>query len=327
MAAAAAACAMSYATTWFSSIPPSSATAARPVDDPVGQLDGVSGAGEVGCRGVVTGATLMAHLKGPCPARWGFGAAADDGDQRREDDGVVTRVDPGQRGQVGGHRDRVRPRPAPPPRRRRPRARRRARAPAGARRRRGGGRRASTGGLPPIRPADVIGSCATTQPPGRTAVAICARPRPDRARAAGGSGRTPGRPVRGGEVLAGLGEREHLTVGRRGPGGLVPGERIAVHRVDPPVPPDDLGQGDGDVATAGAHVDTSPSRPEPEAIQRRGQGAAVDVVAEPIIHSPGLRGAAPPWPGTLRVRLGTGAADGIGRRPIASTRERDHDAV
>ena len=68
-----------------------------------------------------------------------------------------------------------------------------------------------------------------------------------------------------GEVLAGLGEGDHL--GRAAAGGgrghLVAGARVAVDGVDPPVAADDLGQGHRHVAAAGADVDAAPALPRP----------------------------------------------------------------
>ena len=64
------------------------------------------------------------------------------------------------------------------------------------------------------------------------------------------------------------------------PGDLVAGQRIAVDRVDPAGVADDLGEGDGDVAAAGADVDAAPAGTEAEAFERGGQRAAVDVVAQ-----------------------------------------------
>ena len=85
-----------------------------------------------------------------------------------------------------------------------------------------------------------------------------------------------------GEVLAGLGERDDLCVRRRGPCDLVAGEWVAVDRVDATVTADHLGQRHRDVAATRADVDAAPTGAEPQALQRRGQRAAVDVVAQPL---------------------------------------------
>ncbi len=141
-------------------------------------------------------------------------------------------------------------------------------------------------GAPPMRPAEVIGSCATTQPPGRTAAAMrpsttagsttCRSRKRQKARSTG-SGRS--------EVLAGLGDGEHLAVRRRGPRHLVAGARVAVDGVDPPVVADHLGQGHRDVAPAGAHVDAAPARAEAQTLEGGGERPPVDVVAQTVTRS------------------------------------------
>ena len=85
-----------------------------------------------------------------------------------------------------------------------------------------------------------------------------------------------------GQVLAGLGQRNDLCVRGGGPCHLVAGERVAVDRVDATVLTDHFGQGHRDVAPTRSDVDTAPARTEPEALQRRGQRAAVDVVAQSL---------------------------------------------
>ena len=62
-------------------------------------------------------------------------------------------------------------------------------------------------------------------------------------------------------------------------GHRVPGGRVAVDGVDAAVAADDLGQGDGDVAPAGAHVHTPPALAEPQPVEGRGEGPPVDIVA------------------------------------------------
>ena len=84
------------------------------------------------------------------------------------------------------------------------------------------------------------------------------------------------------QVLAGLGQRNHLRVGGRGPGHLVAGGGVAVDGVDPAVTADHLGQGHRHVAAAGADVDTAPAGSSPEPFERRGQRATVDVVTQPL---------------------------------------------
>ena len=190
-------------------------------------------------------------------------AAADDRHEGRQDDRVVLRVNAGERLQVLGHRARHRRRPVPPPRRRPPRARRRARAPGAARRRRDGGRRAWRAASPSMRPAEVMGSCATTQPPGRTARRHHAHhvdrlEHVEQQEAAEGEVDLLGQR----EVLAGLGQRDHLRVRGRGARHLVAGQRVAVDGVDAPVAADHLGQGHRDVAAAGADVGAPPPRLE-----------------------------------------------------------------
>ena len=134
-----------------------------------------------------------------------------------------------------------------------------------------------------MRPAEVIGSWATTQPAGAHGARHHAHDRErlehvEQQEAAERQVDLLGE----GEVLAGLGERDHLRVGRRGACDLVARQRVAVDGVDAAVAADHLGQRHRHVAAAGAHVDTAPARPEPEAQQRRGQGAPVDVVAQPL---------------------------------------------
>ena len=90
------------------------------------------------------------------------------------------------------------------------------------------------------------------------------------------------------QVLAGLGDGDHLGVGRRGGGGRVARSGIAVDRVHPAVATHDLGQGHAHVPAAGAHVHATPSLAEPQPVQGRGQGSPVDVVAEAQLdHGPG----------------------------------------
>ena len=154
------------------------------------------------CRAKSRGATLMAGPRAPpSPARplgrGASGAAADDRHQRWQHDRVVARdrppsTTPGSPTPVPDRRP-----PAPRPTRRPPRATA-SRTSAGNSAPTSGWRASGIDrGDPSMRPAEVIGSCATTQPPGRTdAGHLARRPRPGRARAGGGSGRTPGRPPR-----------------------------------------------------------------------------------------------------------------------------------
>ncbi len=81
------------------------------------------------------------------------------------------------------------------------------------------------------------------------------------------------------QVLAGLGEGDHLGVGRRGAGDLVARQRVAVHRVHTAVPADHLGQRDRHVTTTRADVDTAPAGTEAESLEGGGQWSAVHVVA------------------------------------------------
>ncbi len=104
------------------------------------------------------------------------------------------------------------------------------------------------------------------------------------------------------EILAGLRERDDLRVGGCGACDLVPRQGVAVDRVDTTVPADHLGQRHRDVAASGTDVDATPTGTKPEAQERRGQRAAVDVVAQPLqlTHGAGPRPTAPPWLRTLR---------------------------
>ena len=137
-----------------------------------------------------------------------------------------------------------------------------------------------------MRPAEVIGSWATTHPPGRTASAMRAQHHRrvddvEEQEAAEGEIDRLGQA----EVLAGLGDGEHLAVGGGGLGHLVAGHRVAVDGVDPSVVPDDLGQRHRDVPTAGADVDAGPARADPEPVERGGQRSAVDIVPQaPELH-------------------------------------------
>jgi hypothetical protein len=74
---------------------------------------------------------------------------------------------------------------------------------------------------------------------------------------------------------------------RRRLGDLVAGHRVAVDGVHPTVPPDDLGQGDRDVASARTDVHAGPTRADPQAVQGGGQRSPVDVVSQsPKLHMP-----------------------------------------
>ncbi len=93
-----------------------------------------------------------------------------------------------------------------------------------------------------MRPADVMGSWATTHPPGRTASLM-------RCKTMDGSydveeekpakGKVHGLGEK--EVLAGLGDGDHLAEAGGGLGHLVARQRVAVDGIDPTVPTDDLG--------------------------------------------------------------------------------------
>jgi hypothetical protein len=60
----------------------------------------------------------------------------------------------------------------------------------------------------------------------------------------------------------------------------VSGPRVAIDGVDPPCLTDDLGEGNCDVPTTCADVDTLPTPGDPEAFERDGERATVDVVPE-----------------------------------------------
>ena len=82
------------------------------------------------------------------------------------------------------------------------------------------------------------------------------------------------------EVLAGLGDGEHLAEGGGRRGDLVAGARVAVDRVHAAVVADDLGQGHRHVPTTGAHVDAAPSGADAESLECSGQRPPVDVVTQ-----------------------------------------------
>ena len=84
------------------------------------------------------------------------------------------------------------------------------------------------------------------------------------------------------QVLAGLGDGQHLAVRGGRLGHQVPGAGVAVDGVDPPVAADHLGQGHRDVAPAGAHIDAPPTRADAQPLQGGGQRPAVDVVAQTL---------------------------------------------
>ena len=105
-----------------------------------------------------------------------------------------------------------------------------------------------------------------------------------------------------------------------------------------PSRPYHLGQGHGDVAPAGAHVDAPPPLPQPEAIEGRHQRPAVDVVAEGELEHRRRRYA--PAGGRPRARanrLDPGGGARVGRapparpslaadpRPVGGAGQRDHD--
>ncbi len=146
-----------------------------------------------------------------------------------------------------------------------------------------------------------MGSWATTQPPGRTAAAIRAQDhrRVDHVQQQEAAERQVDR-LGQAQVLAGLGDGQHLAVGGGGRGHLVPGRRVGVDGVDPAVVADDLGQGDRHVAPAGAHVDTGPARSDPQPVEGGGERSPVDVVAQASQFHPATLPAGPPRPGRWR---------------------------
>ena len=85
-----------------------------------------------------------------------------------------------------------------------------------------------------------------------------------------------------GELLSGLGQRNHLGLGghRGGSRHLVAAGRIRVDRVHPAVPSDDASQGHGHVAASCPDVGTAPAFSQAQAIERRRQRPPVHVVAE-----------------------------------------------
>ena len=175
-------------------------------------------------------------------------------------------------------------------------------------------------GRPAIRPAEVIGSWATTHPPGSDGAG---HPPEHHGRIDHVEQEEPaeGQVDRLGqtEVLAGLGDGQHLAVGGRGRGHLVAGRGVAVHGVDPAVATDDLGQGDRDVAPAGADVDARPARADPQPVERGGERPPVDVVAQAAqFHRANDTGAARAVPAVARDAVGAGSL---------TSREGNHDVV
>ena len=160
-------------------------------------------------------------------------------------------------------------------------------------------------GRPAIRPAEVIGSWATTQPPGRTAAAMRREhdggiDHVEQQEAAEGQVDRLGQP----QVLAGLGDGQHLAVGGRGRGHLVAGRRVGVDGVDPPVASDDLGQGHRNVAPAGPDVDARPARADAQPVEGGGQRPPVDVVPQAAQFHPGNDTGRPGAAGPAAVRRG-----------------------
>jgi hypothetical protein len=92
------------------------------------------------------------------------------------------------------------------------------------------------------------------------------------------------------QVLCRLGDGDDLGGGRRRrcTGGDVARRRVAVDRVDPPVAPHHLGEGDTHVPTAGAHVGTAPSLGQAEAVEGGGQRPPIDVVAQSQLPHRGI---------------------------------------
>jgi len=86
------------------------------------------------------------------------------------------------------------------------------------------------------------------------------------------------------KVFTRLGDGQDLAEGRRRRSGLVACGRVAVDGVDTSVAAHDLGQSHRDVASAGADVDASPPRADPQALEGGGEGAAVDVVTQGVGH-------------------------------------------
>ena len=144
-----------------------------------------------------------------------------------------------------------------------------------------------------MRPAEVIGSWATTQPAGSDGGGHA--PQHDHGGVDHVQEEEPaeGQVDRLGQaqVLAGLGDGQHLAVGGRRRGHLVPGGRVGVDGVDAAVVADDLGQGDRHVAPAGADVDAGPARADPQPVEGGGQGPPVDVVPQAAqFHRPHVTG-------------------------------------
>ena len=134
-----------------------------------------------------------------------------------------------------------------------------------------------------MRPAEVIGSWATTHDPGLDHGGHA----PDhhggvvdveQQEAAEGQVDLFGQD----QVLARLGQGDHLGVGGRRARHLVAGQGVAVHGVDPSLAPDHFGQGHRDVPASGAHVEAAPARAQAEPVQGGGQRPAVDVVAQTL---------------------------------------------
>ena len=86
------------------------------------------------------------------------------------------------------------------------------------------------------------------------------------------------------ELLARLGDGDHLGMGRRRPAPPRRGRGVVVDRVDAPVVADDLGERDAHVAAARAHVDTAPALAQPQPVERGGERPAVHVVAQPELE-------------------------------------------
>ncbi len=88
------------------------------------------------------------------------------------------------------------------------------------------------------------------------------------------------------QILSGLGDGEHLTERGRCRGDLVPSARIAVDCVDASFVAHDLGECHRHVPATGADVDAPPPGCHGETLERRCQGAPIDVVAQGVRHGP-----------------------------------------
>ena len=86
------------------------------------------------------------------------------------------------------------------------------------------------------------------------------------------------------QVLARLGDGEDLAERRRRGRRLVTGAGVAVHGVDASVVAHDLRQRHRHVPAPGAHVDAAPPGADAQPLERGGQRPPVDVVAQGVGH-------------------------------------------